>query len=214
MVDGARAQAGRQAQKLALTLRPHLAHPLASARIRPVQDRAHLINLLGYLIKQPAHHTLGVHPALWEGSCLPDLLGARLLPGLQLGIWGLAPRLSVADVARRAGLETWDPCAFPELTPSRLIAAVAAVLALPNSFRAKLPDHVNARAAVCQLLAEGGCADKVSAEALQICERSVRNLLQHPVPEGLVAAIQRRLALEEAARSLATTPSSQAPAST
>ncbi len=33
-------------------------------------------NVFGYLLRQPSHHDLQVHPALWTGSCFLDLVGA------------------------------------------------------------------------------------------------------------------------------------------
>ena len=47
--------------------------PLEPARIRPVADRAHLRRLVGYVAGQPRHHGAGT----FDGTCLPDLLGAR-----------------------------------------------------------------------------------------------------------------------------------------
>jgi hypothetical protein len=47
--------------------------PLEPARLRPVADRAHLRRLVGYLAGQPRHHGAGT----FDGTCLPDLLGAR-----------------------------------------------------------------------------------------------------------------------------------------
>ena len=68
-----RPEAGRLAQTVLLGLRPIVATPFAPSHIRAVESRAHMRSLLRYLLEQPLHHGMPGHPALWVGSCLPEL---------------------------------------------------------------------------------------------------------------------------------------------
>jgi hypothetical protein len=49
--------------------------------VKPVEDRDHYERLVRYLLVQPSKHELPVHPALWEGPCFLDPVGARLIDG-------------------------------------------------------------------------------------------------------------------------------------
>jgi hypothetical protein len=99
-----RAAAGRLAQRLLLALRPIVATPLAASHIRLVETRAHMRWLLRYLLEQPKAHGMPAHPALWVGSCLPDLVGARVIEGLSLCVSRALPEYTDAVALRIAGL--------------------------------------------------------------------------------------------------------------
>jgi hypothetical protein len=82
---------------------------VAAARLRPthfepVRDQRHNLNTIRYLLRQPAHHDIPVHPALWSGSVFLDLVGARYVRGLmpQLGPW--MPRLHLRELMETVGL--------------------------------------------------------------------------------------------------------------
>jgi len=67
--SGERPDVGRLARTLLLATRPWTSAKLEPARIIPVANRRHLQRLVRYILDQPAHHDLPVHPALWSGSC-------------------------------------------------------------------------------------------------------------------------------------------------
>jgi len=91
VVQASREKAGRLAQASIRTLTPIVATPFASSHIRPVKNRSHMRWLLRYLLEQAAKHGMPGHPALWVGSCLPDLVGARIIEGLTLCISMVLP---------------------------------------------------------------------------------------------------------------------------
>jgi hypothetical protein len=103
---------------------------LAPVHVSAVNGRSHLETLVRYLIQQPHHHGISVHPALWSGACLPDLAGARRIPGFdRQGIIDDLPRLDIAGTALRcAGIvERLVPSKDADLRSlgaSRLWAAV------------------------------------------------------------------------------------------
>ena len=74
---------------------------LQPCHFKEVQGRAHLENLLTYLVAQPAHH--GHAAADWPGTCLSDLVGARFLPGYSIApLAAELPRRHLATAALRA----------------------------------------------------------------------------------------------------------------
>jgi len=100
VVQASREKAGRLAQASIRTLTPIVATPFASSHIRPVKNRSHMRWLLRYLLEQAAKHGMPGHPALWVGSCLPDLVGARIIEGLTLCISMVLPDYNVARALR------------------------------------------------------------------------------------------------------------------
>jgi REP element-mobilizing transposase RayT len=79
-----RQRRGRLARALVQALRQVAPVPVESARVRAVENRSHMKWLVDYVLSQTIHHGIPSHPALWSGSCFPDLIGARQVPGLDL----------------------------------------------------------------------------------------------------------------------------------
>ena len=96
--------ARRRARAVTRALRRLAAVRVDPARIRPVNDRRHMENVLGYVLTQPDHHGLPIHSALWTGGCLPDLVGARFIPGLDLRITAALPRFRKSEALHKVGL--------------------------------------------------------------------------------------------------------------
>lgn len=115
-------QAGVLSRELLLALRPLTGPNLAPAFVRPVEGRGHLEWLVRYVLEQPTKHGLPGHPALWPGSCFPDLVGARRLPGLSL-------RLRLSEALPRFRLRT-------RAAPDGAVEAVRLRLALEERARA------------------------------------------------------------------------------
>jgi len=97
--------AGKLSRAILLGLRPIAGRGFEPSFIKPVESRAHLMRLVSYCIEQPAKHGLDVHPAMWSGSCFPDLVGARTLDGLELRVREVLPRYRARDAWLAAG---WD----------------------------------------------------------------------------------------------------------
>jgi len=153
VLDGERRATGHRAGGVVRalnSLRPGAR--LEGARVRPVADRGHLTSLIRYLCAQPAHHGLPGHPALWTGSCFPDLVGARALDGYDGGLLRRAlPRWRSSDTARCLGLRSSPaPASDDELATAgldRVLAAAAAAFAAPPSLLGRTSAPLRARRA-------------------------------------------------------------------
>lgn len=79
---------------------------------KPVVERRHLLSLVRYVVEQPAHHGVR-HGALarWPGSCVADLVGARLL------VRGLPERL-MRWLPRWRPESVWEHVGLPVLAPA------------------------------------------------------------------------------------------------
>jgi REP element-mobilizing transposase RayT len=170
--------------------------------VRRVDGRRHMQHLLDYILQQPEKHSLPVHPALWEGSCLPDLVGARVLPGLQVRIMDALPRATQADALEAAGLrrEGLKPLGLDDirtLGPARLLAAAASATAADPALRGKFHRESSARRAACRLAKEAGIPMSELAWQLGMTTRACRRMAAHPGVEGLGEVVARRLALEQ-----------------
>jgi len=199
------ADAGRLGRDLRLALRPLSAVPMDPARIRPVEGPAHLQALLAWLLGQPARDGVPVHPALWTGSCFPDLAGARLLPGYRpdLGEW--LPRLPRHAAFRAAGLppDGLDPATDASVRAAgaaRVRDAAAAALAVDPDLVGREAPVVAARAAACALAHGAGAGNGEIARVIGVPLRTVQRLVHRAVPAILLDAVRRRLALEDIAR--------------
>jgi hypothetical protein len=193
---------GRLTRTLVLGLRAVAVAPVESARVRPVESRAHLESLVPYVLGQLAHHGLPGHPALWTGSCFTDLVGARRLPGLTLRLAEALPRLARARVLDAAGLpgRLPDPASDQALRaggPARLAAALTAAHAVPADLAGNTSAVVTARRAFAQLGRACGMAPADVAWTLGVTPRAARRLLAPPAPEPLLHAARLRHALAE-----------------
>ncbi len=198
-----RPRSGRLAQALLRAMRPLASAVVEPARIRPVESRAHMKSLVDYVLSQTIHHKIPVHPALWTGSCFPDLIGARILRGLELQLRQALPRFRMRDVYQAVGLTNGPlaPCPLEAVRSagiSRLVAATSAALAVGPILTGNSAPVVQARRVTAQLAHQSEIAIAEVAWALDLAPRSAYRLLQRPVDPATSKAVRIRLALENA----------------
>jgi hypothetical protein len=198
---GSRARAGRLGRAISLALRPLAAGPMQPAFRRPVVERHHLETLVDYALGQPVRHGLPGHPALWTGSSYLDLVGARYLPGLELRLREVLPRLTRGRLHASVGIgrEPVRPASLADirrLGAYALPAAAAAALAAPDGLGGNERPARTARLAVVRLGRTAGIRPSEIADAIGIRPRSARKLAHRPVDARAVHAIRLRLALE------------------
>ena len=196
---------GRLARALLLALRPLTSVSLDPARVRPVEGRSHLERLVRYVLQQPVHHGIPTHPALWTGSCFPDLVGARILPGFQATLAEFLPRLPQAALFGAVGLSVTDGRPTPtdtlrHLGATRIRDAATAVLAVGPDLEGRADDVVAVQAATCLLAQEAGIARREVASAIGVPLRTAQRRVHHVVPAEILDAVRVHLALEEAVR--------------
>ncbi len=195
------AGAGRTAQRLNCSL-ASCGLRFAQADIRPVAGRLHLRRLVNYILTQPKHHDLLLHPALWEGSCLQDLVGARWLPGLELRIRDELPRLSLADLMNIVGLPSRailpaNRELLREAGLSRIAASTGATVAA-GSLRGRRTEELEARRVAVRLAYGAGFTRREISEALGCPPRSVTRYAVSDVAPEAIRAARVRIALERA----------------
>jgi len=199
-----RQRAGRLAQALQLALGPLASVPLdGEARIRPVEDRDHLETLVKYVIRQPVHHGLPVHPAMWEGSCFPDMIGGRVVGSLGQKLAPLLPRLRLWQVMEYAGLPARpvvpaDDARLRRAGARGIVAAAAAAAALAISDSSGKSDAARAvRSVVAANAHRLGMPTRETAEALGVSMRAVERWAQMAPAPKLDLAVRVRVALED-----------------
>lgn len=198
-----RHRCGRLAQALLRALRPLASAPVDPARIRPVESRAHMKRLVSYVLSQTIHHSIPVQPALWTGSCFLDLIGARLVPGLQLQLRKALPRYRMRDIYQAVGLTDGPLAPLPlegvrTAGIARLVAATSAALAVGPTLSGRSAPVVDARRVTAQLAQQSEIAIADVAWALNVTPRSAYRLVQPQVEPAMTKAVRVRLALENA----------------
>ncbi len=197
-----RVRAGKLSRAVLLGLRPIAEVGFEPSFIKPVESRAHLLRLVGYCIEQPRRHGLGEHPALWSGSCFPDLVGARAIDGLRLRIGEVLPRYRAADAWRAAGL-TADGISLLEdvqvlgIGLSALCDAASFASCAHPRLVGRSAHETSARAAVVCLGRRAGYRSVDIARSLGITSEAVRQLGHRPPAARVLSAIRRRLAIEQ-----------------
>jgi hypothetical protein len=158
--------------------RPDLA--LDPAHVKPVETRSHLTWLVAYLLRQPEKHGLaGVHPAIYGGSCLQDLVGARLLTGFSPGLLRAElPRLTQRELLPMVGLteDRLAPASDEDLRRggvARLVDLAAATLAVAPDFRGRDAVTVRARVLAARLSNHLEFAAREVGRLLQVTLRAV-----------------------------------------
>jgi hypothetical protein len=192
-----------RARSLCRVMRARAATPIAPSWISPVNSRAHMLNLVGYILDQTGHHGLQVHPALWTGSCFPDLIGARSLPGLDLQLQRALPRLQPWEICSKVGLQERDlqPLGDEQvraLGAARILSASASVLGVGPGVDGQDRDPFFARALAAQLGRAVGLSRQELSWVLGRSRRQILRLEDAPIPEPLLMCVRRRLALEQA----------------
>lgn len=165
------------------------------ARVKPVESRSHLQNLVRYHVDQAGHHALPDPAGLYDGSCFWDLVGARRLAGFDPArIRAHLPRTGSAGWFALAGLPDLAPVevggrALPEL----VVAARAAVGALGAG---NARHEVAARRLAARAAAGAGFGTAAIAAALGADPRSVRRWAADPPAWGL-RAVGLQLAIRD-----------------
>ncbi len=180
---------------------------LAAVEVNPthvtvIRDRRHMQAAFAYLLRQPAKHGLPIHPALWEGSCFPDLVGARMLPGLELRIMEALPRATTADAFDAVGLsnQPLHPVALPDaraMGARRVIEAATAACAAEPGLAGHGRREAAARRAACSLARAAEIPKSELAWLLGVTPRAVNRMAAHPAGALLQPTVLMRLALEE-----------------
>lgn len=179
---------------------PVAAVRLEQFRVRPIDGRSHLENVVGYLLRQTRHHGIAEHPALWTGSCFSDLVGTRVVSGLRLRIFEFLPRLTSADLCARVGIPS------SAITPAsngvilaagagRLVDAAAFACAADRRLSGRTREEVDAKRAAAHIARLAGLPLRSVADALGLQLRETRNLAAAVDPR-LEAAVRSRVALE------------------
>ncbi len=206
LVHCERPRAGLLARALLKSLRA-VAGPagLEPARLQPVTDAEHLLWLHDYLVQLPARAGTPGPPALWEGSPLPDLLGARWVPRFTPGIDALLPGYQPARACQLAGLAQLPvPLATTTarlLGVGRIGVAAAAAMAAPDLAGRSAP-QVAARRAAARLARSAGVPPSELSWAFGQTRRTAYRLASAPVPPAALHALRMRLGLEQAAVAL------------
>jgi len=161
--------------------------------------------LLRYFLQQPSHHNIGVHDALWTGSCFQDLAGARVIDGFRPRIWDLLPHAARSVIYRHVRLpRPVEPVSLAQvrvLGAVRLMAAASAALTAAPRLRGRTTLEVRAKAAVVHLGERSGLSAAETCWALGIVPRTYRRLRALEPSDADVRAVRQRLALEEAVAS-------------
>lgn len=201
--------AGRQGQRLAVALGPLVSVELQPAHRSPIETRAHMRRVLPYDLQQPVSHELGQHPALYSGSCLQDLLNARVLEGLRLRIKDALPRYHPRDACAAVGLG-WPVLPANDdqirgMSAARLAAAASSALAADPALKGNWPHVVRARRAAAQLASQLGFSTTQLARTLGVSPVTLRRYCREREEAAVIQAIRMRLGLElaVAAQSLA-----------
>lgn len=204
---------GRIAQALSLALAAACSETVCPAHTRRVEERSHLAWLANhYILGQPIKHGLASHPALWSGSCFPDLAGARVIPGLRLRIFEALPRWRLGDAFVAVGLPrvplipTGDALARG-LGATRVVAGVASACAGDAGLRGKGDCESLGRLAAARICSAATISTGEIAFSLGITPQAVNRLIRRAADAGpeaagpdldrLAAAARLHLALEQ-----------------
>jgi len=158
--------------------------------------------VLDYVLQQPEKHELPGHSALWGGGCLPDLVGARVVPRLNLQVRRCLPRFRLGWAFHAVKISTapLDPMPIERLAqlgPARLADAACFALCVASDATDKGPATVMARRSACVLAREGGLDLAALAAALGVTAHTARRLARDPLPPKVRRAVLLCLALRE-----------------
>jgi len=168
-----------------------------------VETRRHLEFLADrYILEQSRKHGLAEPPALFEGSCFLDLAGARVVdPAIATRLVAAMPRYRIRRAFRAVGLEEkpivpLSDEAIRSLGATRIVAASECAVAAEPGSRGNGPVERLARCAAVQLASSVGMSIDEVAFALGITHSSAVRLSHRSVPNNVLAAVRKRLALE------------------
>jgi hypothetical protein len=198
------ARSGRIAAGLYHALRPIAAAPILPAFARLVATRRHLDWLADeYILSQMAKHGLAEHPALYEGSCFVDLIGARAVfdPPLVTRLVKAAPRYRLRRAYKAVGLAEHPITPVSDemlrsIGASKIAAATEAALAAPPGMKGNSAVECLGRCAVAHLTQSAGILSAECAFSLGVEVSSIARLRRRSVLDSVLLAVRMRLALE------------------
>jgi len=204
VIAGTRPEAGRLAQRLHLALAAIMPDAeFEAARIRPVEDRHHLVTLVPYVLAQTRKHDLPFHPARWDGSCFQDLVGARRLCHFDARPLAQAlPRLTRDQILAAVDAPPWslrpvDDDRVRATAPAALAEAAAAAVGLPR-LQGRTEAAVEARCVVLHLARRAEWPVSHLAPLLRVHPGSARRLVARAPDPKLEDAVRRQIALRAA----------------
>lgn len=178
--------------------------PLDEPHVRPVGPRTHLLWLVKHFL-EPRDDPHGGPAALWTGSCLPDLVGARVLPGFDPQVLrSELPRLRLREVLVHAGLEPTPVEAATDqdlrrVSAARIVDLAAAVHALGPAIVGRGATEVEVRALAVFAARRAKITTALLSSFLGVTARAVCKLGERAVDPRAILALRRRLTLEERA---------------
>ncbi len=126
LVAADRLRAGECARRVEISLQQRLGLrlPFQPARVRPVENQAHLQRAFLYVLRQLEHHGLEVDRA-HDGSSLPSLLGIRIdASNMRARVAALLPRVDLSSLTEGLDLAPRAPSRLDfELLPEAAAAA-------------------------------------------------------------------------------------------
>jgi hypothetical protein len=200
VVIGDRMAAGMMSRSLLFGLRAIASCPIEPAHIRPVRNRAHMSWLVSYLLGQTRKHRLPAHPALWSGSGFADLIGARVVTGMNLRLNDVLPRLQRRDILAIVGLADAqlpvpDGCEINRRRARFVASAAAAAVAADPAYRDRSRPTTVARRAAARLACEARLPIWRIARNLGVSPSMIRRLRNDPLDPRVVQATRRQMAL-------------------
>ena len=189
-------EAGELARRIELSLGRLLALPVGfeRARIKPVRDQRHAMNLFDYVFRQEERHGTELDP-LFTASNLPDLLGIRLTGAYtRANVAARLPRVSDDQLAGYLGLASSE-------APIRLddLADCAATAFALRDLRGRPREATAARRAAIAAVA-GRATTAELAELLGVSARAVSLLRRGPVRQEAVRAVRLQLLIRASFR--------------
>lgn len=188
---------------LSKVLNNRSAAPFSPPFVKEVGTRSHMNALVGYCLNQFAHHGLADDPAIATGSCFPDLVGARRLPGLSLPISAALPRFRLRDAYEAVGLGDElviaDDAELRRLGAARLAELVAETLGVGPGFVGNKAGVAEARRVASRLALDAGFRPRDIAEPLGITAIAAARLATRPVEDADLRAVRKRVTLIAAA---------------
>ena len=172
-----------------------------------VDDELHARSLLRYDADQVTHHDLPGDPALFDGSFVQDMLGARALPGRALRVTDAVPEFRVRWLCGWVGLppapiEAASDEVVRALGVQRLTEAATSATAADPELRGRHAPEVRAKRVVAWLAREAGIQTADVQWALKLTKQGVAKLRARPPDPAAMRATRVRLSLEEVVREI------------
>lgn len=200
VVDATGAHVGRAVQAVTQTLTRSGGQVLSPTWSETVRGQHHLRNIVDYQIRQPTHHGVGVTDALWAGSTLHDLVGARRCGTFApQRLYGHLPRLRASELLTDLGLPPLQlaPDELVRIGPAGIAAAAARAVA-----RADLSgtgrEVVAARRAATALMRSAQIPLAAFENAFSVTPGTLRRDDRSEPDPQMIEVVRRQLALHRA----------------